>query len=205
LTTLGGKVVETKQIVAELSAYAAKNPASKARVDKLIWAMQQEGEVLITKGVPQGAAKPITGTAHAGTIKVAERQWGQYKDGTITANELERALADLDRGYGKARMVGRVGRVLTVVGIVFTVIDVAKAGERSYEQNSAAPLGAEAIRQVGGWGGAIAGAKIGGVLGAAFGIETGPGAIITGGVGAIIFGTAGYFGADWIADQISPN
>lgn len=61
------------------------------------------------------------------------------------------------------------------------------------------------IRRVGGWGSAVAGAKIGGIAGAAIGIETGPGAIITGAIGAIIFGTAGYFGADWIADQIDEN
>lgn len=47
--------------------------------------------------------------------------------------------------------------------------------------------------------------KIGGAAGAAVGIETGPGAILTGAVGALIFGTAGYFGADWIADYIDPN
>jgi hypothetical protein len=42
-------------------------------------------------------------------------------------------------------------------------------------------------------------------VGAAFGIETGPGALITGALGAIVFGAIGYFGADLIADQISPN
>jgi len=54
-------------------------------------------------------------------------------------------------------------------------------------------------------GGAIAGAKIGGIAGAAIGIETGPGVILTGAFGALIFGVAGYFGADWIADQIDEN
>jgi hypothetical protein len=51
----------------------------------------------------------------------------------------------------------------------------------------------------------LAGAKIGFVGGALFGIETGPGAIVTGALGSIIFGAAGYFGAELIADQISPN
>ncbi len=36
-------------------------------------------------------------------------------------------------------------------------------------------------------------------------IETGPGAILTGAIGGLIFGTAGYFGADWIADFIDEN
>ena len=53
--------------------------------------------------------------------------------------------------------------------------------------------------------GGIAGAKLGAVVGAAFGIETGPGAIVTGAVGAVVFGALGYFGADLIADEISPN
>lgn len=67
------------------------------------------------------------------------------------------------------------------------------------------PITAESIRQIGGWGGAIAGMKAGGLAGAALGIETGPGAILTGAAGALIFGTAGYFGADWIADFIDSN
>ena len=43
------------------------------------------------------------------------------------------------------------------------------------------------------------------LIGAGVGIETGPGAIITGLVGGIIFGTAGYFGADWVADHVYEN
>jgi hypothetical protein len=92
-----------------------------------------------------------------------------------------------------------------VVGVVMTAKDVYQAGQRSLEQGSAKPLAAEGIRQVGGWGGGIAGAKIGFGVGALLGIETGPGAIVTGAIGAVIFGAAGYFGADWIADKISPN
>ena len=52
---------------------------------------------------------------------------------------------------------------------------------------------------------AAAGFKVGGVVGAALGIETGPGAILTGAIGGIVFGTAGYFGADWVADHIYAN
>jgi hypothetical protein len=33
----------------------------------------------------------------------------------------------------------------------------------------------------------------------------GPGAILSGFFGALIFGTAGYFGADWIADHLDAN
>ncbi|MCU7619282.1 hypothetical protein NZ698_19045 [Chryseobacterium sp. PBS4-4] len=96
-------------------------------------------------------------------------------------------------------------RVLNVIGIVITAYELEQAIEKSVQQNSVKPIAAETIRQVGGWGGAIAGAKIGAIGGAAIGIETGPGAIITGAVGALIFGTAGYFGADWVADQIDEN
>ena len=80
-----------------------------------------------------------------------------------------------------------------------------RAANRSYEEKSIKPIAAETVRQVGGWGGAAAGAKLGAMAGAALGIETGPGAIITGAVGALIGGGLGYFGADWAADQISPN
>jgi hypothetical protein len=82
-----------------------------------------------------------------------------------------------------------------VVGIVLTAVDLGLATKKSIDQNSFKPVGAEVIRQVGGWGGAIAGAKIGAIGGAALGIETGPGAIVTGAIGAIVFGAAGYFGA----------
>lgn len=96
-------------------------------------------------------------------------------------------------------------KIVNIIGIVITVYELEKASEKSFKQNSIKPIAAETIRQVGGWGGAIAGAKIGAIGGAAIGIETGPGALITGAVGSIIFGTAGYFGADWIADYIDEN
>lgn len=104
-----------------------------------------------------------------------------------------------------AMMVTRGLRVVQVVGIAFTAYDVGKAAVKSVEQRSVKPITAEGIRQIGGWSGAVAGIKVGGLTGAALGVETGPGAILTGAVGAIIFGTAGYFGADWIADFIDPN
>ena len=91
-------------------------------------------------------------------------------------------------------------RVVQFVGIVVSVYDLAKAGQQSIETHSTVPITREGIRQVGGWGGAVIGMKIGGTVGAAVGIETGPGAILTGAVGAVIFGTAGYLGADWVAN-----
>jgi hypothetical protein len=96
-------------------------------------------------------------------------------------------------------------RFVQTVGMVLTVYDLGNASVKSVKTDSVRPIAAESIRQVGGWAGALAGAKIGGMIGVAVGIETGPGAIITGGIGALIFGTAGYFGADWIADHIDEN
>ena len=104
-----------------------------------------------------------------------------------------------------AKIASGAGRVVHVLGIVLTAYDLEQASEKSFKAKSVKPISAEVIRQAGGWGGAIAGFKIGGVAGAAVGIETGPGAIITGLVGGIVFGTAGYFGAGWVADHIDKN
>lgn len=91
------------------------------------------------------------------------------------------------------------------VGIVITAYDLSAAADRSITQHSVKPLAAETLRQAGGWGAAVAGMKVGALAGGLVGIETGPGAVVTAAVGAAIFGAAGYFGADWIADQISAN
>ncbi|MFH2059233.1 MAG: SpvB/TcaC N-terminal domain-containing protein [Pseudomonadota bacterium] len=97
------------------------------------------------------------------------------------------------------------GRGATAVAVVITVYDMGNAGIESYETGSAAPIGAETIRQVGGWGGGWLGFKAGFAIGAVAGVETGPGLIVTGLVGGVVLGTAGYFGADWIADYIHEN
>ncbi|MDR2474394.1 MAG: glycine zipper family protein, partial [Bacteroidales bacterium] len=93
-------------------------------------------------------------------------------------------------------------RVVNIIGIGFSAYRVEQASELSIKERSVKPIAAQTIREAGGWGMAIVGAKIGAVAGAAIGIETGPGAIITGLIGSVIFGTAGYFGADWVADYI---
>jgi hypothetical protein len=103
------------------------------------------------------------------------------------------------------RVMGNVGRAVQVVGIVLTAYDLSVATDQSFKAKSVKPITAEIVRQAGGWGGAFAGFKVGGVAGAALGIETGPGAFVTGLVGGIVFGTAGYFGADWVADHIYWN
>lgn len=103
------------------------------------------------------------------------------------------------------RKVGKYVRVVNVVGVVFTAYDIGKASKKSVDQKSYKPIAAETIRQVGGWGGALAGMKIGGAGGVAVGAVSGPGAVITGAVGGLIGGVLGYLGADWVADQIDEN
>lgn len=100
--------------------------------------------------------------------------------------------------------VVKYARVVQVIGIAFTAYDLSVAAEESFKTNSVRPIEKEVIRQVGGWGGAVAGARIGVSTGALVGIETGPGAIITGLIGGIVFGAIGYFGGNLVADQI-PN
>ena len=92
-----------------------------------------------------------------------------------------------------------------MVGVIFTVADVATAAQKSYDKRSYKPIAAETVRQVGGWAGAVGGAKIGFLVGAALGVETGPGVFVTGAIGSIIFGAAGYFGANWVAGWIDED
>ena len=112
-------------------------------------------------------------------------------EGSIPAKAVKGSLAKgLTTGF----------KVWTGVGVVLSVHDLSKASVRSYKENSIKPIAAQTIREVGGWGGAFAGAKIGAAAGGLIGIETGPGAVFTAAAGGLIFGIGGYFGAEWIAD-----
>lgn len=93
-------------------------------------------------------------------------------------------------------------RVVQVFGIGFTAYDLYAAGEESFETYRAKPLEKEVIRQAGGWGAGMAGARIGMAVGATLGLETGPGVVITGAIGGIIFGSIGYFGGSVVADRL---
>ena len=196
----GANIYTVEELVADLRRFASQNPASQNRVNTLIWAVQNvEGEVLIEGGIPGNAVSKVS-TPHGKYIRTAEDLWTSYTAGKISQAQLETELATIEKAYSRAKIFGRVGRVLTVVGVIFTVKDVADATQRSLDRGSIKPLEAEVIRQVGGWGGAIVGGKIGFAAGALFGIETGPGAIVTGAIGAVVFGALGYFCADLIAD-----
>jgi hypothetical protein len=175
----GAQIVTLEQLIADLKRFSAQNPSARAQVDKLIDIIKNvEGEVLIEGKVPGQAVSQLS-AAHNAYVRSAAVLWEQFTSKQITKAQLEAELAALERAYGKAKFVGRLGRALTVVGVIFTVKDVAAATQRSLDQKSYKPLAAESIRQVGGWGGAIAGGKAGFALGALFGIETGPGAIVT--------------------------
>lgn len=65
--------------------------------------------------------------------------------------------------------MAKAGRVVQVVGIVLTAYDLEQATEKSIKTGSVKPISAEVIRQAGGWGGFVAGAKIGTLAGAAVG------------------------------------
>jgi RHS repeat-associated protein len=91
-----------------------------------------------------------------------------------------------------------VGKALTVVAAVNTAVNLTAAAQQSFQQHSAAPVVKQAAREVGGWGMALAGAKLGAALGGAAGVESGPGLFVTGLVGGIVGGIAGYYGANWV-------
>jgi hypothetical protein len=201
----GGQVYSIEEVVADLRRFAAQNPTAARQVNTVISTIKGvEGEILIRGSAPAGSASTIS-SPHLSYVRSAEDLWRAFTEGKITRPQLEIELASLSKAYSQARIVGNIGRGLMVIGIVFTAVDLGMAADHSITQRSFKPIAAETIRQVGGWGGAFAGGKIGFGVGALFGIETGPGAIVTGGVGALIFGAAGYFGADWVADKISPN
>ena len=126
----------------------------------------------------------------------------QHVEGEVLIEGNVPAGAVKSRG---AMMATRGLRFVQIIGVGMTIYDVGKATYESVEEGSPAPIAAEAIRQVGGWGGAWLGMKAGFAGGALLGIETGPGAIVTGGIGALVLGAAGYFGADWVADLIHEN
>lgn len=123
----------------------------------------------------------------------------------VQAERIPASAIFTDASLQNTQTYVKYARVVQVLGVVLTAYDLAEAGHESYKTSSVKPITAEIIRQAGGWGTAMAGFKLGGAMGAAVTIETGPGAIIGGLVGGIVFGSAGYFGADWVADHIYEN
>lgn len=203
----GSRVYSVEEVVADLRRHAALEPNNKGlqqQVEKIIRVIEKvEGEVLIENGVNGKAVKKVS-TTHLAYIETADDIWAARKAGKITLEQAEERLAALTKAYERARIVGRVGRVVSVIGVVMTAADMGIAGKKSYDKQSFRPLAAETVRQVGGWTGAYTGAVAGGAFGAAIGVETGPGLIITGAIGAIVFGAIGYWRGDVIAGWIDP-
>ena len=201
----GTQIFTVEEVVADLRRYSAETGAN---VDTLIRTIEKvEEEVLLEGGVRGDAVKRIS-TTHTAYIETAEEIWNRFKVHKDRPR-MEAELKSLANAYDRAKIVGRVGRVLTVVGVVFTAVDLGVAGKNSYDRNSFRPLAAETVRQTGAWSGAVTGgifasALLGAKVGALFGIGTGPGAIITGAIGAIVFGAVGYWRGDVIAGWIDP-
>jgi hypothetical protein len=103
-----------------------------------------------------------------------------------------------------ARTLGIVkyARVVEVFGVVFTAYDLGVAADQSFHAKSVQPIAKEVVRQTGGWGGAVLGARMGSAAGVLVGLETGPGALITGLIGGLVFGSIGYFGGRMVADSM---
>ena len=195
----GTQIYTEQELILELRRYSAQTGVN---VDTLIQTIQKaEGEVLIKGGVSGDAVKKIS-NAHTPYIETAEEIWSRFEAKKITRPQMEAELELLAKAYNKAKIVGRVGRVLTVIGVVFTAVDVANAAQKSYDKGSYKPLAAETVRQVGGWSGAYTGSLIGAEIGILLTSETGPGAIVGGAIGAIIFGGIGYWRGDVLAGWI---
>ncbi len=124
------------------------------------------------------------------------------KEVLIKSEKIPAAAIFTPRSHNATRAFIKGAKVVRVFAIGFTAYDIKIATEASIEQNSVKPISIEVVKQAGGWGAAMAGARIGVVAGAAVGIETGPGAIVSGAIGGIIFGTAGYLGATWLTDYL---
>jgi hypothetical protein len=114
------------------------------------------------------------------------------------------AAAELGAARGM-RWVRVGGRVFLVVGVAIDAALLTRSAVQSVEQGTPRPVIAQAVRTIGSWGGAWAGAKLLCVGGAAATVETGPGAVLGCIAGGVAGGFAGYYGADWIADMISED
>ncbi len=77
--------------------------------------------------------------------------------------------------YKATNMLIKGAKVVRVFAIGFTAYDLKLAAEESVKQNSVKPISVEVVKQAGGWGGAMAGARIGVVAGPQSGLRRGQG------------------------------
>lgn len=201
----GGRVVRPQELISDLKKLAREYPSMRRRVDRAIDTIKRfEGETLIEGPLPKGSASPIS-WQHSQYLRRGDEIFEAVRTKRITRTQGAQLLNKLDASFRNARDLGRLGRGMVAIGFIMTAYDISYAGKESVAQGTLRPITAEGVRQLGGWGGATAGATLGFKAGALVGIETGPGAIVTGAVGAILFGWAGYTGADWLADLIYEN
>ncbi len=202
----GTQIIDSAQLVTFLEQKMKLHPSEGHRISRLIdTIINIESEGLIDANpknprVPKSSVKNVS-KLHNQFVTTAEKIRAEFKLGHITEQQMKQELKLVSKSYNRVRIAGIGGRVITVIGMVLTAVELAEAGKKSYERNSFKPIVAESIRQTGGWGGAIAGAEVGFLFGAAIGVSSGPGLFISGALGALVFGTAGYIGADWIDDN----
>ena len=121
---------------------------------------------------------------------------GEPKEGKIPKSAIKSA---------NSMKMNNVGRVLNVLGIVITIVELEEAAEKSIEKESFKPIVAESIRQAGGWSGALITATAWGSYAAASTSISGPWAIVIGFAASLVGGFLGYFFSDKVADHIDEN
>lgn len=135
----GSRVYSVEEVVKDLRRYAAIEPNNEGlqeSVKTLIRTIEKvEGEVIIENGVHGNAVRKISSN-HTPYIKTADEIWAAHKAGKITLEQAEKELATVAKAYERARIVGRVGRVLTVVGVVLTAVDMGVATKTSIDKGS---------------------------------------------------------------------
>jgi RHS repeat-associated protein len=192
------KGIKTQYISASMHPFGASNIEG----DSLLWINIDRATALGSEFVSEEAlSKDMEALVQEHPQRYTERaeMWRRARErevlfkGVIDPRAIDTVPMRLLR-YG--------GRGLQIAGAGLAAYDMAKATTESVRTESVKPVAAETLRQVGSWGLAWAGAKAGAAAGAAVG---GPGAVLTGLGVALAMGTAGYLGADWIADFVHPN
>lgn len=153
------------------------------------------------------ASRPgIASSLHPGTVAEAPERVlrTQVEPGTLRSppaaaeSVLESAAARGARpGMGvAARGLGAIGVAVTAYDTADTLHDVGRLRGQGNAAAAEDRITRFAAQNLGGWGGAVAGAG----FGAAAGVESGPGLLLTGAIGGVIGAVAGDQVAGWIRD-----
>lgn len=145
------------------------------------------------------------------------RALGRMSDDAIkgaanVGDDVARAAAAAERSAGTVAKVARVASKVAIpiavavdVGLRVnegTTIERRFAEGELTQQEREVSHAKNAAGMVGGWGGALAGAKLGAMGGGAAGscVAPGPGTVIGGAAGAVVGGVVGYFGGEAAAE-----